>query len=220
MDTFEASYFLPVVILAAGAARRFGRAKQLEHWPQPDSPTLVERTVKLATQARLGPVYVVTGNRSEEVAQLLADQEWPTPVRAVYNPRWKEGQGYSVAAGVERVQADWPAAPGILFMLADQPRLSGTTLERISSYFVSLGQQAASLIIFPTYNGRRGNPVIFGRAYFEELTALEGDTGGRAVVRTHPAAARELPVNDPAIHEDVDTLADLKALPLTEPPLN
>jgi molybdenum cofactor cytidylyltransferase len=97
-------------------------------------------------------------------------------------------------------------------MLADQPRLQPDTLNILLSYFASVGEAGQQAIIFPVYEGKRGNPVIFGSAYFEELAALEGDTGGRAVVRAHPQAAIEIPVPDPAIHEDVDTPEDLARL--------
>lgn len=199
------------VVLAAGAARRFGRPKQLERWPAPDGPTLVERAVRLATQAQVTSVYVVSGNRHEEVQTLLETTHWPKPVMAVYNPRWEEGQGFSVAAGVEAVREHEPQAQGILFMLADQPRLQVATLDTLLDNFATLrGSEQA--IVFPYKEGKRGNPVIFGRAFFDELAVLEGDAGGRTVVRAHPAAALEVPVEDPAIHEDVDTPGDLEKL--------
>lgn len=203
------------VVLAAGAARRFGRPKQLERWPTPDGPTLVERATGLALAAGLAQVYVVTGNQREKVEELLREKPY-TAAKTVYNPRWEEGQGFSVAAGVQAVQDQQPEAHAILFMLADQPRLQPETLKTLLEHFATLGQAGQQAIIFPVHEGKRGNPVIFGRAYFEELTALQGDTGGRAVVRAHPEAASEVPVPDPAIHEDVDTLEDLARLTIND----
>lgn len=200
------------VVLAAGAARRFGRPKQLERWPGPDSPTLVERAVGLALDSGVAKVYVVVGNQNSQVADLLAENPATAAALPVNNPRWEEGQGFSVAAGVREVQENSPETQAILFMLSDQPRLQAATLAALLRHFETLGEAGAEAIIFPTYGGKRGNPVIFGRAYFEELAALEGDTGGRAVVRAHPGAAIEVAVTDPATHEDVDTPADLEGL--------
>lgn len=206
---------LAAVVLAAGAARRFGRPKQLERWPLLDSPTLVERAVNLILEAGLSQVYVVTGNQHAEVAKVLAKLQENTALQIIYNPRWEDGQGYSVAAGVAAVQETLPESKGILFMLADQPRLKVRTIEKLAEEFCNKDKPEGK-ILFPFYDGKRGNPVIFGREFFEELAKLEGDTGGRVVVKKYPTAAIEITVDDPAIHEDVDTSADLAALSLPE----
>ena len=199
------------VVLAAGAARRFGRPKQLERWPAPDGPTLVERATGLALAAGLAQVYVVTGNQREKVEELLRENPYQA-AKTIYNPQWEEGQGFSVAAGTQTVQSQQPQAQAILFMLADQPRLQPSTLNILLNHLAALGEAGDQAIIFPVYEGKRGNPVIFGKAYFGELAALQGDTGGRTIIRAHPQAAIEVPVPDPAIHEDVDTPEDLKRL--------
>ena len=202
---------IAIVVLAAGAARRFGRPKQLEHWPEQDSPTLLQRAVGLALTVDGSKVYVVIGNEQEKVRELLAKKPYRA-AQIIYNPRWEEGQGFSVAAGVEAVQQEPPTAKAILFMLADQPRLKTETLLTLLQTFNQLEQSPEKAIIFPVYEGKRGNPVLFGQAYFEELAALEGDTGGRAVVKAHPANVIEIAVDDPAICEDVDTPDDLEKL--------
>lgn len=198
------------VVLAAGAARRFGRPKQLERWPDETSPTLVERAVHLAAASGVSEVLVVTGNRAEEVAALFLDAAaYPVPIYSTFNPRWEEGQGFSVAAGVAALSPDTQAA---LFFLSDQPRLNSSTAKAILKAFEQSGPEGEAAIIFPTYRGKRGNPVLFGQLYFAELKALEGDVGGRAVVKAHPEAVQEVAVDDPAILEDVDTPEDLANL--------
>jgi molybdenum cofactor cytidylyltransferase len=200
------------VLLAAGAARRFGRPKQLERFPTPDSPTLVERATRLALESQVAKVVVVTGNQHKRVEEVLKPlQSRYAALLTVYNERWELGQGFSVATGVRAVQQVSPEASGILFMLADQPRLQIKTLKSLLDAFEKL-DESAQKIVFPVYEGKRGNPVIFGRTFFQELALLEGDSGGRTVVRTHPNAAYEVEVTDTAIHEDVDTLEDFERL--------
>ena len=97
--------------------------------------------------------------------------------------------------------------------MTDQPRLKVQTLASLAEHFLALGEAGRGKILFPVFDGKRGNPVIFGRAYFEELSKLEGDAGGRVVVRKYPAAIVEVSVTDPAIHEDVDTPEELAQLP-------
>lgn len=203
---------IAAVVLAAGAARRFGKPKQLEPWPPEGGPSLVERAVRLTLEACQGQVLVVVGNRREAVENILETKVGSDRVTPVYNPRWEEGQGFSVAAGIKAVQAVEPPVEGVLIMLTDQPRLKSATLVILLEKFAELGEAGRGKILFPTFEGKRGNPVIFGRDFLEELSRLEGDVGGRVVVKKYPAAIVEVPVTDPAIHEDVDTPEELAKL--------
>lgn len=200
------------IVLAAGAARRFGKPKQLEPWPPGGGPSLVERAARLTLDACQGQVFVVVGNQREAVQTVLETKIGSEKITPVFNPRWEEGQGFSVAAGIKAVQAESPAVEGVLIMLTDQPRLKNQTLRRLIEQFLELGEDGKSRILFPVYAGKRGNPVIFGRAFFEELSRLEGDVGGRVIVKKYPGAILEVPVTDPAIHEDVDTPEELAKL--------
>lgn len=193
------------VVLAAGAARRFGRPKQLEQWPV-GGPTLVERAIANAKASGAEEVLVVTGNAAGEVGA-IADI-WGC--RTVFNPRWADGQGFSVAASTQALTADTEAA---LFFLSDQPRLQPQTGATLAAAFRQQSEATRErAIIFPTFEGKRGNPVLFGRAHFAALSQLEGDVGGRAVVKANLDCVQELAVNDPAILEDVDTPQDLDKL--------
>lgn len=201
------------VVLAAGASRRFGRPKQLEPWPPDTGPTLVERATALILSATDGPVFVVVGNQRETVEAVLETGIGSPQVRTVFNPRWQEGQGFSVATGITAVREISPPVDGALIMLTDQPRLRSQTLASLVEEFLKLGEAAPEKILFPVFEGKRGNPVIFGSSFFDELGRLEGDVGGRGVVKKYPQAIIEVPVSDPAIHEDVDTPEELAQLP-------
>jgi molybdenum cofactor cytidylyltransferase len=56
-------------------------------------------------------------------------------------------------------------------------------------------------------NGRRGNPVGFGRVHLDTLLALGGDQGARRLLQSFPVT--EVPVIDAGIFRDIDTPADL-----------
>jgi molybdenum cofactor cytidylyltransferase len=66
-----------------------------------------------------------------------------------------------------------------------------------------------SRISFPVHEGRRGNPVLWGRGFFEALGKLDGDRGGRQVLNDNPAAVNSISWYDDSIHRDIDTLGDL-----------
>ena len=65
-------------------------------------------------------------------------------------------------------------------------------------------------ITLPNYKGNRGNPVLWGAAFFPELKELRGDIGGRKLLQDHFAAHNSVEIATPAILHDIDTLSDLK----------
>lgn len=67
-------------------------------------------------------------------------------------------------------------------------------------------------VTLPVFSGRRGHPVIFSMAVFDELLAAPPDDGARAVVRADPGRVCEVSTDDPAVLEDIDTPGDYQAL--------
>ena len=111
--------------------------------------------------------------------------------------RGHPGMGDSIAAAVSAT-ADacaWLVLPG------DLPLLRSGTLLSIAT------QLALHDVVVPTYEGRRGHPVGFGRNCRQELMCLRGEHGAASVVRAH--SAHLLPVDDIGTVTDIDTLADL-----------
>ena len=70
---------------------------------------------------------------------------------------------------------------------------------------------ARRAICVPVRGGRRGNPVLWGRAFFPELLALEGDAGGKQLMALHEDVLYELEAGDDGPFIDIDTPEDLKA---------
>ena len=112
--------------------------------------------------------------------------------------RFHPGMGDSIAAAV-RATAD---ATGWLVLPGDLPLLRSATLLEVSA------QLAAHDVVVPTYDGRRGHPVGFGRNCRQELLRLRGELGAAQVVRAHGASL--LPVDDIGVVTDIDTLEDLE----------
>ena len=67
-------------------------------------------------------------------------------------------------------------------MVCDQPYIKTATIERM---FLNVAG-VSSRIVCAGNGERQGNPVWFGRDYFDELMALKGDVGGKQVVRRYP----------------------------------
>ncbi|MFQ6057848.1 MAG: molybdenum cofactor cytidylyltransferase [Anaerolineae bacterium] len=182
------------VVLAAGASQRFGQPKQLLPWGE---KTMLEHVVDVLLASPVHEVIVVLGAQAEAVGAALGER----PVRIVVNERWDGGLSTSVRAGLGEVG---PNAMAALFVLADQPGLTPDLVERL----VERHRRTLGPIVAPVYKGRRGNPVLFDRALFPELAALQGDVGGRALIEKYPQRVERVEVESEAILLDVDTPED------------
>ncbi len=179
------------VVLAAGKATRFGTTKQLLPWK---GTTMVGHVVDVALAAGLSPVVVVVGHDGERVAAAVADR----PVQVVWNPEYAAGQSASVRRGVAALPASCSAA---LFLLADQPGITPETVRIL----VQAHRETLAPIVVPTYEGRRGNPVLFDRALFAEIEKITGDTGARMLFGKYRPHIVRVPVEDAAVVQDIDT---------------
>ena len=188
---------LTAVVLAAGASSRLGRPKQLVMWR---GETLVHRAARLALEAGVDSVRVVTGSHGEDVARAVTD----LGVQCVHNPRTHEGLASSIQRGLEGLDT------AVLLLTCDQPLLTAEHLRALVRHW----REHRGPVVASTYEGIVGVPALFAAALLPELRALEGDQGARAVLRRHSAEA--LPLVDGGL--DVDTEEDVRRLSLRDGP--
>lgn len=192
----EAAARVAAIILAAGASRRMGRHKMLL---PVGSGTLLSATVAPFLAAGLQPVVVVLGCEAERMrrdAQLPDDPR----LRVVVSEDWGLGMSASLRCGLDAC----PDAAAVLIALGDQPGVGIGAIHGLVAAFAG----GAPLAV-PVRDGRGGHPVLFARSLWAELRAVEGDAGGRDVVRRHWHEAALLEQDFP---RDVDTEEDYKAL--------
>ncbi|MBC8448858.1 MAG: putative selenium-dependent hydroxylase accessory protein YqeC [Chloroflexi bacterium] len=184
------------IVLAAGGSTRFGQPKLLLPWGE---TTLLGRVVDQALAAEgIDEVIVVVGCAGERVAAALRDR----PVRVVVNEVWAEGQSSSVSAGLAVLPSGVSAA---LFLLGDQPEVMPEAIEAL----VQRHRQTLAPIVVPSYRGQRGNPVLFDRTTFAELSRLRGDVGGRLLIERFGATVERVLFDAPPPF-DVDTPEDYR----------
>ncbi len=190
------------VILAAGRSTRMGAANKL--LADVDGAPMVRVVAEAVLASAARPVLAVTGHQADEVRAALAGLE----VQCVANPDFAQGLATSLKAGLRAVPSD---VDGVLVVLGDMPRVTSEHLERLTAAFAASG---GSAVIVPTHEGRRGNPVLWPRALFAEMLALDGDAGARRLLASHADRVREVELATDAIFLDVDTpeaLAELRA---------
>jgi len=182
-----------VVILAAGQSRRMGRRNKL--LIEVEGEPMLRRTVETALNAKTDPVVVVTGHQHEEVERTLAG----LPVTVVHNPDYAEGLSASLKTGIAALGDN---VDGALIMLADMPAI---TPELCNALVDAFDPEAGRSIVLPTHDGKRGNPVLWGRQYFAAMAELKGDVGARHLLGEHEEAVVEVECDTPAVLLDIDT---------------
>jgi molybdenum cofactor cytidylyltransferase len=182
------------IALAAGESRRMGEFKQL--LPFGDK-TVLQAVVDRLLATRADGVLVVLGCRADEVRATLADR----PVRFALNPDYARGMLSSVQAGVAALPPDARAA---LICLGDQPSVDPVVVGRV----IEAHRRTGKGIVIPTSGGKRGHPALVSLRYRDEILALSGEPGLKAVMRGHPEDTLEVEVGRPEILEDMDTPED------------
>ncbi len=190
------------VILAAGMSKRMGSLKQLL---KIGDRYLLQRVVEVAAQSKLEKIYLVLGYQHERILGTLHRLRKNPKIEILHNPGFEEGMSSSVKCGVGAAQSDFDA---VMFLLGDQPFVSSSMINRLLMEYNSSDRQ----ICVPAFQGRRGNPAIFGSFFFNELINLSGDKGGRHIIEDNPEEVLLVPVKDPKALFDIDCPEDLKKL--------
>lgn len=192
LPTLPAKSQVAGVILAAGASRRLGEAKQLLKL---DGRTLLEIAID-NLQPAVDQIFVVVGARAPLVVQSLHQR----PVKLVENPDWNQGMSTSVREGIKAVGFRCEAA---LIAACDQPLVTtGHYLALLAAW-----RAAPARVVATCYgDNSSGIPAIFPARLFDRLTALTGDRGARGLL--HDAAT----VLNADAGQDIDTRADYEAL--------
>lgn len=202
---------ISALLLAAGAARRFGSPKLTQ---EVHGRPVVRWSADLLRRAPVDDVLVVVAPEHADIRDALTDVE----VKFVVNDQADRGIGSSIACGVRALD---PRTSAVLIALADEPMLSVDAVRSVVACYERERRgggtgAAGALIVAPRHAGTPGHPVLFDRAVFAELLALDGDAGARDVIRRDPArvAVVELGAPPPL---DVDTPADLANLRVQPP---
>jgi molybdenum cofactor cytidylyltransferase len=181
------------IVLAAGRASRMGSNKLVAEL---DGVPIVRRAAAAALASRARPVVVVTGHEAPAVREALAGLD----VVLAHNPGYEDGMSTSLRAGL----AAAGPVEAALVCLGDMPRLAAHHLDAVIAAY-----RDDDAIVVPTFDRKRGNPVLWPRRYFAEIAALTGDVGARALIDRHADHVCFLPIDDPAILVDIDTPAAL-----------
>lgn len=177
------------IILASGFSRRMQRDKLL--LPVGGLP-VVERVIRAAMDAELDEVILVWREQAIEAIGTRCG------VKTVFNPLAATGQSAAVRLGVAAAEAQ---ACAWMFLVGDQPFIAPALIDRL----IDAARQHPGNIVVPRYGDAPGSPVVFPVRHRQHLLALQGDEGGRALLRRFPDDIVQVHVRERHFGLDIDT---------------
>jgi len=195
----DSNRHVAAIILAAGRSTRMGGPNKL--LAELSGKPLVRIVAEQAVASKAKGVVVVTGHQAELVEGALKGLK----VKFVRNPDFAQGLATSVKAGIAAVPEE---ADGAVICLGDMPMISSQLIDHLIDAFAP---DRGNLIAVPVSGGRRGNPVLWSRRFFNELMTLDGDIGARHLIAKHNEAVAEVPVEGDGAFLDIDTPQGLEA---------
>jgi molybdenum cofactor cytidylyltransferase len=188
------------IILAAGRSSRMAPHNKLLE--AIGGRPVIARVADAATASSAAPVVVVTGYDAPRIEEALRDLE----VTIVHNADFEAGLSTSLRAGLAALPA---SIDGALVLLGDMPFVEASDLAALIAAFATKTRDS---ICVPVRDGKRGNPVLWGAAYFAEMMRLGGDTGAKNLLEVHRERVTEVEASSDGIFADLDTQADFMRL--------
>ena len=192
MQTLSA--FVSGILLAAGLSTRMGEPKQL--LPLGES-TIVETVVDNMLAAKFDEVIVVVGHRAAEIEKRFGTR----PLKTVFNPDYRHGMLTSAQAGIRACKE----SEAFALMLVDQPFITSDLINGVIEAY----QQTEKGIAVPSYNYKRGHPVIFDQKYASDILALGTESDGvRTLFKKYSDDIHYVTVDTDDVLRDIDYRED------------
>ena len=184
---------IAVIVLAAGQSSRMGDTNKL--LAEIQGKTMLRHAVDAVLGSRAVRCVVVTGFEADRISESLNG----VAVSVVHNEDFADGMSTSLKCGLSALTDD---IDGAIICLADMPGVNATHLDSLISAFDPHADRA---VCVASYNGKRGNPVLWSQAFFGQMMELTGDVGARALMQKHRSVVHEVEMASDAVIRDVDT---------------
>ena len=189
---------IAIAILAAGASTRMGTPKQLLNW---GNTSLIKHTINTSKKTTANETVVVLGAHYETIASEIQNES----VSIIFNEKWEQGLGKSIASAANFVLNSNKNINGLLIVLADQPFVTVSFLNEIIDRFKPNSKE----IIATLYeSGKYGVPVLFDKNYFEELSELSEDDGAKSIIKKYSNSVKTITPSFKNV--DIDTKEDFE----------
>ena len=184
-----------MILLAAGASSRLGRAKQLLDY---NGQSFLKHMISTVESAGLTSLIVVLGAN----ASSLSAEADGKHIDVVINTGWQEGIASSIRCGIIAMQNRYPACDGALIIVCDQPYI---TVD-LRNQLIRVQKKSGKPIAASAYEKIAGTPAIFHQSFFTQLASLQGDKGAGKILKQVPDSIAT--IDFPLGSFDIDTQED------------
>jgi molybdenum cofactor cytidylyltransferase len=184
------------IILAAGESRRMGFPKMFLQF---NGRTMIENVIANICESAVNNTMVVLGADKESLIELISK----SPVLYCYNDKYKEGMLSSVKCGFRNLPSDYKA---VLVFQGDQPFISPEAINAVIKAYLFSGKG----IVIPTWQNKRGHPLLIDIKYRGEIEKLCNSEGLRSLAEKFSYDVLEVDTDEPGILRDFDTYDEYK----------
>ena len=184
---------IAVLILAAGQSRRMGAENKL--FADINGKPMLQHTAEQALKSKADGVYGVTGHEHKRVSAFFNEMN----IKNFHNPDYEEGLSSSLKTGFRALADQYD---GLLICLGDMPLVKHNLFNSLIDAF---DVEEGRAIIVPTFQGKRGNPVLIASNLKNDILAITGDIGAKSLIVENEPLVFTVEAGKDSIFTDIDT---------------
>lgn len=188
------------VLLAAGESRRMGEVNKLELLV--DGIPLLRRTAEVLLASGVQEIVVVLGYQADKAGAILEGM----PLNFVYNENYLDGHMTSVSQGLLSLSQP---CDGVMICMSDRPLLE---TEDVNALIDAFGKRSHGSVLVPTYQGKRGNPIVIDYQQRQEVFNGERDLACQNLIENDPELVSSFEMSNNHVVVDLDTPEEYAAL--------
>ena len=193
----DSKYKITNIILAAGQSKRMLKDNKL--LIKINKQTMLEKMIFTSLNSNANNTVLVLGYQSDIIQEIIQNNN----ITTVINTDYKKGLSSSLQCGISALPDDCDAA---IIILADMPNIDNQVINRMINSFNPSKNYS---IIIPTFNGKKGNPILLARKFFPDILRVKGDKGAKDIIINNKKSILEIPQKNSSVLNDIDTKEDL-----------
>ncbi|UCG02921.1 MAG: nucleotidyltransferase family protein [Candidatus Heimdallarchaeota archaeon] len=187
------------IVLAAGESRRFPGNKLL--FEIKPNLTIIEYLLMSILASKVDRIFIVLGHEVELVNEKV--QSLDADIHTIINPHYKQG---GMSSSIRRGMEEALDSHAVMITPADIPFIPSEVFNQLIDHYRSM----SPLIIIPTYQARKGHPILISSQVFKHvLNISEEKRGLKEIIELFKENITYLPTNFQGILHDIDDVSDI-----------